>query len=50
MWVAELRNSEWTKDQFGMKTCGALKTKTRKQKNKGKHVQVEDLGDMYVKN
>ena len=49
-WV-ELRSFERTEDQFEMKTYGALKIETRKQKkNKGKHEQVEELGDMYVKN
>ena len=34
-----------------MKACEIVKIETRKQKkNKGKHVKVEDLGDMYVKN
>ena len=34
-----------------MKAYGIVKIETRKKKrNKGKHVQVEDLGDMYVKN
>ena len=47
----ELRNYERNEDQFGMKTCRALTKETRKlKKNKGRHVQVEDLGDMYVKN
>ena len=47
----ELRSFEGTEDQFGMKTYGSLKTKTRKQKKKKvKHLRVEDLGDMYVKN
>ena len=34
-----------------MKYYGIMKIDIRKQKrNKGKHVQVEDLGDMYVNN
>ena len=47
----ELRSFESTEDQFSMKTYGTLKIETRKKKkNKGNHVQVEDLGKMYVKN
>ena len=47
----ELKISKNTKDYFVMKACGMVKTETRKYKrNKGKHVQVEDLEDTYVKN
>ena len=47
----ELRRSERTEDQFGMKAYGRVKTKIRKKKkNTGKHVKVEALGYMYVKN
>ena len=47
----ESRSFERTEDQFGMKTFGTMEIETRKKKkNKWKHVQVEDLGDMYVKN